>query len=360
MVTRGATGGRDLAIVVVLLSTAWIAEGSVATRPGPRGLFVLFLVMATWLVVAGPVRSGLSLETARTLILAGVAYLTVAVVARLDGRQRAHVVRGLIVLGTAHASLAIIEIGGRWLVSGELPVVQLRAEALVGYANALGIILIATAALTARELERRSTAWLVGALAVQAVGVLATGSRLSLLAALLLLAWSATQQTPRRISVPVVGWTIAAVSVLGLRFADSAPTRLHLWASAVRRIVERPVMGRGTEAQIFAIDVPDAQMTTHAHNELLQIGVEYGLIGLILVLAALAVAYRASVRGRPPDRWMALAAIALAVGGLTDFTLRITVVLVITATLATLAMTVAPVTNRTSRTSRAIAASGRQ
>lgn len=360
MVTRGATGGWDLVIVVVLLFTALVANGSAAMRRVPRGLVVLFVVLETWLVVVGPVRSGLSLETARTPILAGVAYLTVVIVARLDGSQRVHVVRGLIVVGTAHAFLAISEVGGRWLASGEVPGVTVRAGALVGYANALGVVLIATAVLTVRELERRSTAWLGGALAVQAVGILATGSRLALLGALLLLAWYATTQASQRSSVPVIGWAVAALLVLGLRFVESAPTRLHLWASAVRRIAERPVAGRGTQAQIFAIDVPDAQMTTHAHNELLQIGVEYGLVGLILLLATLAVAFQARAGRRPPDRWMAIAAIALAAGGLTDFTLRITVVLVVAATLATLAMTVAPQTNRASRTSRAIAASGRQ
>jgi hypothetical protein len=225
MATGGGTGARDLAIVGLLLAAALlvgVAPTGVRPLSAPTATAMLAALL-TWLLVDGPLRSGLDLETVRVPILVVPVVLTVTVVRSLDGAQRALVLQGLIVVGTVHASIAAAQVA-RELASGMGMAPLARAESLLGNANALGVVLVATAALCARELQRRRTPLLVAALMIQGIALLLTGSRLAMLAALVALGWYWMTQATWTAKALLAPWAAAAVAVLALRFAHSLPT----------------------------------------------------------------------------------------------------------------------------------------
>jgi hypothetical protein len=233
MATGGGTGARDLAIVGLLLAAAFLVGAAltgVRLLSAPTAATAMLAALLTWLLVDGPLRSGLDLETVRIPILVVLVVLTVNVVRSLDGAQRALVLRGLIVVGTVHASVAVAQVAARGLASGVGTAPLARAESLLGNANALGVVLVATAALSARELQRRRTPLLAAALIIQGVALLLTGSRLAMLAALVVLGWYWRTQATRSARALLACWATVAVAVLALRFAHSLPDqRLQLW-----------------------------------------------------------------------------------------------------------------------------------
>jgi O-antigen ligase len=341
MATGGGTGVRDLTIVGVLLVAAFLAAGGLADiRPHavPALWTATLLLLLAWLITNGPLRWGLSLDTVRVPILVLAALITIRTVSLLDETQRARVLNGLVVLGTVHGSIAIAEI--IWgFASGDLATPLPRAESLLGNPNALGIVLVTTAVLTARELQRRLTPLLGAALAVQSIALLLTGSRLAILTALCVLGWYWMTQATWKTSMLLMPWVVLAVLVLALRFVQSLPDqRLLLWVAAAERIALSPITGHGPSAEVYDLPLADARPTTHAHNELLQFAVEYGFIGLVLATGTLILALRHLHRRWPGDRWLMVAAASLLAGGLTDFTLRITAITITSAALSAAAL----------------------
>jgi hypothetical protein len=73
-----------------------------------------------------------------------IVVLAVHVALRLDGRQRAVVIDGLVVVGTIQACIAVGQVVLTWWSTGSLTL-PTRAAALLGNANVLGIVLVATA-----------------------------------------------------------------------------------------------------------------------------------------------------------------------------------------------------------------------
>jgi hypothetical protein len=115
--------------------------------------------------------------------------------------------------------------------------------------------------------------------------------------------------------------------------ASSPPNpRTGLWVAALSRISEHPLIGNGPVLQVYFAH-PSRQATTHAHNELLQFAVDYGLVGLTLGLAAVAAMIPSLVAGLRADSWLAAAAVTLCATGLVDFGLRITAIALLGAVL---------------------------
>ena len=330
--TRGGTSPRDLLVVLLLLGTA-----TVLTRAWPeRNLIRTAAIIALlgWLLVAGPLRVGPTIESIRVPLLVVVATLTVAVVRRLDRENRETFLAGLVVLGCLHAVVALAEMAVTISRGLEAPA---RASSLLGSPNGLGMLLVATSVLTAREVTRRPGVLPTAALALQGCALLATGSRTALVVAAALLVGYAVARPGWRIGSLAAAGVIAGTVVVVWRFATEPPEqRPHLWLQALSRISDRPLMGEGPMSAPFSTSSAGARVTTHAHNEILQWGVEYGLVGVGLGLLVVLLSLRSMPALGNWDRWILVAGAALIAGAMTDFTLRITALTVAAAALAAL------------------------
>jgi O-antigen ligase len=333
--TRGGTGPRDLLVVLVLLSVAAVTGRVRPPRNVPltAGLVALF----AWLLAAGPLRVGLTLESVRVPLLVVAVLLTALVVGHLDLQERETFLGGMVVLGSVHAVVALGELAVGLSQGLTVPA---RADSLLGSSNGLGMLLVATSLLTAREITRRG-GWLPTlALLLQGGALLASGSRTAITVAAALLVGYAATRPGWRLRVLAAAGLLAGGAVVAWRFATQPlEQRPHLWQEALGRIADRPLMGEGPTPAPYGLLVPDARVTTHAHDELLQWGVEYGLVGVGLGMLVLVLAMR-SVRplGRR-DRWVLIAAAVLLSAGLVDFTLRITALAVAATALATIGLT---------------------
>jgi len=286
--------------------------------------------LIVWVVVDGPMRVGLDLEAIRVPFLVLLVVLAASTVSHLDDRQIQAALLGVVALGVVHASIAI---------TGSL--VQLpslvqgrdfdRATSLVGNPNVLGVILVATGCLTEREALRRPSKVLAVGLVLQAAALLLTASRLAIGLALCIVAIGGLRTGSLRVKKLLLAWALLAVAVFALRVASSPPEpRPELWTAAMSRFWKHALIGSGPVSQIYFAH-PPRQATTHAHNELLQFAVDYGLVGLALGLGALTTLVSRFVAGLRADPWLAAAAVALCATGLADFGLRITAVALLAA-----------------------------
>jgi O-antigen ligase len=332
--SRGGTGVRDLVVVLGLLVVAMIAG-----RSWPRrdvALWTAFAALMCWLVTVGLLRTGLTIETVRVPLLVVIAALTALVVRRMGARERDTLVTGLVVVGCLQSMIALVQL--TVTVSIDLSVSP-RASALLGSPNGLGMLLVATSVLTAREVERRG-GWLpAAALLLQSCALLATGSRTAILiASILLVGYVATHAGWKRGLLAAAGFAVAVTVVIWRTATERHQDRPDLWQESLRRIADQPLLGEGPAPAPFTPAFPGARITTHAHNEFLQWGVEYGLVGIGLALVVVVLVLRSVRRPIGGDRWLQFAALALLISGLTDFTLRITALTLTAAALTALAM----------------------
>jgi O-antigen ligase len=333
--SRGGTGLRDLLVVVGLLVAAMIA-GRAWPRRG-AALWVAFAALMCWLLTIGLTLTGFTLETVRMPLLVLIAALTSLVVGQMSVLTRDMLVIGLILVGCLQSMIALVELTAA--ASTELPA-SARAAALLGSPNGLGILLVGTSVLTAREVGLRGGRLPVAALLLQGSALLATGSRTALvIASVLLVGYVAAHSGWKRGLLAIAGFGAAVTVVIWRTASEQQQERPHLWQESLRRIADRPLLGEGPAPAAFTPAFPGARITTHAHNELLQWGVEYGLFGLGLALVVMVLALRTVRRPIGGDRWLQLAALALLLSGLTDFTLRITALTLTASALAALAMT---------------------
>jgi O-antigen ligase len=136
------------------------------------------------------------------------------------------------------------------------------------------------------------------------------------------------------------------------RASTSSPTRTESAAAALRLAAEHPIAGVGPGRAVFTWTVPDGRMVSgrYAHNEYLQVLVELGGIGLLLLLLLLAVTALLVRQGRATAPSVVLwsgavaAATALLVHSGLDFLWQLPVIPLTGALLAGLA---GPVSHRT-------------
>jgi O-antigen ligase len=255
----------------------------------------------------------------------------------MNARERGTLVFGLIVLGCLQSLVALVElttIGPMKLALAP------RVGALVGSPNGLGMLLVSTSVLTAREVDRRGGSWPAAALVLQGCALVATGSRTALLVAVVLLIVYLMKQAGRlRGLLAAIGFSAAATVMIWRTATERHQDRPDLWLASLQRIADNPLLGEGPAPAPFTPAAPGARITTHAHNEILPWGLEYGLVGIGVALVVILSAFRAVRRPAGGDRWFQCAALALLAAGMTDFTLRITALTLTAAALTTLALT---------------------
>jgi len=121
---------------------------------------------------------------------------------------------------------------------------------------------------------------------------------------------------PRRIRpIAVLGATVAAGVLLamlvlpsrgmdvltGSRATLTSPTRTDSAKAAWRLVADHPLLGVGPGRAAFTWALPDGRIATgrYAHNEYLQILVEFGALGFVLLLGVLVAIVVTVRRGRP-------------------------------------------------------------
>jgi hypothetical protein len=307
----------------------------------PSAVVLCVAGLLAWLVVDGPLRSGLDIETVRVPVLIMLVCIAAATVRVLDADQREVVLQGVIVLGTVQASIAVTE--STRVFASKAPSMIGRADALIGNPNALGVLLVASGALTTRHLLRRPSVGLSVALAVQAVALLLTGSRLALTTAVCIVVGYSLARTSWSARLLLTIAAAPAVAIAGLRFLNSWPDqRIPLWGSAIRRFLESPFIGHGPTPRVYDVALAHPWPTTNAHDELLQWGVDYGLVGVALAAATLAAVAVRWHRGLTRDGWLFAALGGVLATGVTDVGLRVTAITLLGAVVAGVAALPSP------------------
>jgi O-antigen ligase len=340
---RGGADASSLLIIGAMLVAALVSGRRPSGSRGAPVVTMLGLAVAAnlvWLVIDGPIRVGWTASAVLLPTVLALTWVAALTAARLDRDQRATVVRGLIALGVLHSTLAVGAALVRLIAATDLQGWP-RVESTLGNANALGVLVAASTALTLGELRRSRQTPLVFAATLQCIAVLLTASRLAIVLELVYLGWYAGRTARRSARVVVSFWAVAALLVGIARFAHSWPDeRVALWAAAIDRISQHPLVGSGSTPRVYDLELAGARPTTHAHNELLQWTVEYGVVGLLLAaVALLAVVRRALRTGRgTADGWVLAAALGLLAGGLTDVLLRVPAVALPAAILTAMAV----------------------
>ena len=335
--TTGGTSALDLVVTICLLTGAWIACPR-ATRPvGTLGSTGAAAVIATMLVL-GVGHDGLGGDGIRVAVLTATALLVALVGTSLSRVDRLWVVDGLIALGTLHAAVAVAAFATS-LVSESSSDLGTRISGLRASPNTLAALLVATAAVTSWRAShpqsvRTSKAaagpdrlWIL--LAIQCLGIVATGSRFGLLAVAGLLLWAARRTTSRLWSVGLVSAGFVGVAVVAVALVAVPTARIELWSAALRRSFESPWTGLGTTSEPLVDHSAGVPATSFAHNEILQVAIEFGVpltIGLVVVVTAFVRRHHSSM-----DRGLMVAAAAVVASGMIDVTLRSTPVLIVAA-----------------------------
>ena len=214
-----------------------------------------------------------------------------------------------------------------WLLVAALvainELVRLRSEtevvSTIGNRNFLGAYLAASIALGVSLWDKRATA--VCALPLAAMCFCQSrGAWLALgVAAMLWLFLGNRRQPPARVVGRVIGVMLVIAAVfLGRGYMIRAwrtEVRPLIWQSTLHMIAERPFLGHGlgtfvTEyprfrlPEYFLRNLP-APVTDHAHNELLEITAEQGLLGLVATLWLWGVIFHMGVRAlrTPSEQW---------------------------------------------------------
>lgn len=333
--SEGGTRALDLIIIATAMAAAALTCRAWRSIDPATATAVTLLVF--WLVADGPGRTGVELESIRMPVLVVLTTLTVLVVARLRAPARDTVIQGLIAIGCVQAVVALAQVSESAMGGPSTPP---RADALLGSPNGLGMLLVATSVLTMRTLVANGGRLTNAALFLQAAGVLATSSRSAIVTASALLIGYAASRGSRTMRSAAAAAVVAGSGLVVWRFTtEPAEQRPHLFVEALGRIAQHPLTGVGPTGTPYSTSAPAARVTTHAHNELLQWGVEFGLIGVALGLLTVVLALRAARRPDRFDPWLIVAAAVVLGAGLTDFTLRITAMSVLAAVLGTLAAT---------------------
>lgn len=322
-------------------------RGGLGLMSGPAWALASVLFCAYWLPevlsLVGAAGLGQAARKALADVLAlPLLWVAAAAVARTDARRR--VFAGLALLALGWTLDALVEAGtgtsplfwlldhGRLALLGQ-PLCQPqdvlapgRLAGVFGPCNPkLGIVLASLSpfALEAAWQRAGRLGWWLAALAIGVVVVLA-GARAAWLTYALVLLWSGWRALGRRgllalVAVAALGMVVLAVAVPAVQervqrsaqalaaepqAVDAALSgRLRIWSAALCMLRAHPANGvgvRGFRAAFPACDPQPDQapawgegVALHAHQLLLEVASETGLIGLLLWLAGAALAWRA-------------------------------------------------------------------
>ncbi|MFO1493783.1 MAG: O-antigen ligase family protein [Lysobacterales bacterium] len=322
----------------LLVGAALLGASAAATSP-PRALLVWLAVSALSAVCALDGSSWLGSYARAQGWLALPALGIVAMsAARLGPDQRRMLRIAIAVLATLLAGYALLQRLGldpiQWV--GAAP---LRPAATLSNANVLAGWLVLAAPITAlcAWTERRLRALAAAALLLQLAGLWASGTRSGMLALLLaaMLVWA--WPSARRL------WALALALPLALALAIAArpasvQDRLQLWSAGAQAVVAAPLVdlrgqidplaawrlwiGYGPDQQAAPLQRALAQQprrdgaqdwqADRAHQGLLDLLLQYGVLGLLAAMAVLLSVARALWQRRGEPEGLALAAALLA------------------------------------------------
>ncbi len=238
-----------------------------------------------------------------------------------DGRERARVVTLLIAAALLNLSVAAIRLAFIGLSDGRMNGWAETRHPILG-ASVIGVCVLLAAG---RMLEGRSRR-LAGAVIVAGLAfIVLTGSRGPLIAIAGSLAVLLLGLRPRLLAAAAaLGAACLAIVAVGAPALGAAlaarimqrgwSSRLDIWHLALREIAQRPLFGHGPGARL------DRAVDNFPHDLFLSMLFYSGAVGLVLLLALLALAVRAAwLRPEPAARWTLLALLAhLVLSGLTD------------------------------------------
>jgi len=246
-----------------------------------------------------------------------------------------------LLLGLAEGEAGLVRLGPWWAAAGAvagLPVALMGGPGTFGNPDYLAALLVGTTLGTVGgwlRVPRPRRRWLAASLAVQAVALVraqSLGAVAALAVALLAWGWLAAREAlrtpgPGRSRLAwrpgALRWLLVGLPLLGLAlggFAVRSPVvrehlrgRAHLARSAWRAVTEVAPWGVGPgqahgpllEAQVLVLRARPSDRrfhsnAYHAHNEALQILLEGGVLGALLLLVPLVLAV---VRPRPGPAW---------------------------------------------------------
>lgn len=215
-----------------------------------------------------------------------------------------------------HIVSTMLAITGVWMVFGVLLVAE-PGKAPIGYPNAnaaLGIQLLALAALATLRDRTRKLGWL--AIAATVLATLANVSRAGIGIALGAGAFFALAVAFPRIKArwPVVLGSITACTTGAVLLVAIArrvhwrieidtfvePTRRYLWNQAWEAFRDRPALGHGPGGYAPLNVLADDPDTMSAHSLPLHVAAELGGVGLLLLLALFACGLTVAARAQTP------------------------------------------------------------
>jgi O-antigen ligase len=255
-----------------------------------------------------------SLDASATLLEAQRLLLYAAALAAFLAAGRRGLTTGVVLGVTAVAVWALAD---RYL--GGAPADPFQGKLLsapLGYANALGAqtAMAAVACAVAAVRFRIAAVPLIGLVPALAL----TNSRGALLAGVVGLAGGVALAFGHRlIATAILGASFAALVIVCAVPIGGLGDRSAYWSVARAAVSGHPVAGTGagTFAQVYRGERPQGPVTRNAHSLYLETLDELGAVGLVLLLATLAIPVVAGVRLG--------AAAAPAVGGYTTFLLHL-------------------------------------
>lgn len=241
----------------------------------------------------------------------------------------------------SHTSLVILVAAAAVLTTGVLSEAvglgELRVGGLLENPNVTASLLVVTLPLVAVINGRRG--WLMSVGAILVVGLILTGSRAGLLA--LLAAAAVLLPRGRTRIVGILAGSTGVVAVLVWRFVNHpdilAWFRPAIWLAVTRIWAAKPLSGvgpgglvdaAGVERILHADHVGQRQfLIAYSESTPLAVLVQTGLVGMIILVAAIALWWRGARRRRGLSRPMAALLMAMAVMGAFHDVLTIDIVL---------------------------------
>lgn len=342
---------RGLAPMLAIVATVCLVVQYLTVRHRPRPPVRLAVALLAFIAYAGltaawsitPVRTLEAVPPIIGILLA--ATIVIATAAGLDEHTRAWVQRRIVIGGAVGLILIVFEVlsdglltrTARRIVGSPVPP---ASDTILGLNSAISIAAIFGWAwvMALRQRHSRIAAY-GGAAAVVAVLILAKSdtplTAYMIGAATYLLARWWPMSAPKVIAAILIVGALAAPLIPAVLpnpltesrkisfLSNSALHRILIWKTAAERIQERPLLGYGFDTSralypqsarvpviMRADDPPRAYdlnfepIPLHPHNMMLQVWLETGLVGAILVLGALlaVVAAVAQSRWQVPER----------------------------------------------------------
>jgi O-antigen ligase len=295
-----------------VLLTAGIIQGRLVRPPSAAlwwGLYVVWAILST----AWAINPGKAFGSVRTLLSLYFLYLIAASIR--PSRKELYWVCLLVVAGGVFAACAGYVFGVEESAQGAVARGRLVMGEQASNPNSLGAVLILPLALAVggfvalRHPLQKFLA--VGALGIIGVGVYVTMSRGALLAIVLaMLVFLCRNRVRWQLLLPIAMLVILAIALPDTFFARTEKVltgadttgagRIEIWSAGLAALEHVGVFGAGfrnyTEIYRFSEAYSPGVWAKGAHNSYLETWVELGIVGLVLMLAAIA-GHLLAVRG---------------------------------------------------------------